>query len=119
MAISLETLAAAKQYTKAYVEQHGSSESPVGKAGIIGQVTLDTNWAGSGPYTQSASISGYTVTANTKVDLLPDATLLQRMLDERVDEIFISNNNGVLTAYAFGFMPQTAITCQALFTEVN
>lgn len=118
MAISIETLAAARQFTKAYVDHHGGS-TPVGKTGIIGTVSLDVNWSGEGPYTQAAAVNGYTVTANTKVDLLPDADLFEQMLEERVDQIYIMNDNGVLTAVAQGFKPERAITCQALFTEVN
>lgn len=119
MAISLETLAAANRYTADYVAQHGDGEGSVGVSGIVGSVFLDVNWSGDGPFTQSAAPSGYTITDHTKVDLYPNADLLNQMLDDRVDQIYVMNENGILTAVAVGMKPKHAMTIQALFTEVK
>ena len=83
-----------------------------------GSVTLTTTWSGNDPYTQTVTISGATVTANTKVDLQPDATALQQMLDDGTTALYIVNNNGTLTAYALSAAPTAALTIQVTLTEV-
>lgn len=118
MSISLETLAAAKQFTEAYVEQHGGGSGQAVPS-YLGTIALGLNWSGGGPYTQAAAANGYIVTENTKVDLIQSTELFRQMSADRVDQIYISNENGVLTAYALGGRPTKALTIQALFTEVN
>ena len=81
-------------------------------------VTLSSTWSGSGPYTQTVSVSGYTVTANTKVDLQPDATAIGQMISDGVLALYIVNNNGTLTAYAVGAATTASLTLQATCTEV-
>lgn len=81
-------------------------------------VTLSTNWTGdASPYTQSVTISG--TTANSKVDLQPDATVIQQMADDGTVALYIANNNGTLTANAVGEKPTVALTIQATITEVS
>ena len=81
-------------------------------------VTLSTNWSGdASPYTQSVTISGITV--NSKVDLQPDATVIQQMADDGTVALYISNDNGALTANAVGDKPTTELTIQATITEVS
>lgn len=84
-----------------------------------GSVTFTANWEGNGPYTQVVTIAGYTVTANTKIDLLADNATIEQMVTDGVDEIYIVNDNTVLTAYAVSGKPSTAMTVQAIFSEVN
>ena len=80
-------------------------------------VTLPTNWSGSSsPYTQTVTISGTTL--NSKIDLQPDATVIQQMIDDEVVALYIINDNGILTAYAMGEKPTTSLTIQATITEV-
>ena len=70
----------------------------------IVSITLTTNWSGSSsPYTQTVTISG--ITTNSKVDLQPDAVVIQQMIDDGIVAMNIVNNNGVLTAYAVGEKP--------------
>lgn len=81
-------------------------------------ITLSAaSWTGNDPYTQAISIAG--VTAQSKVDLQPDATVLAAMMDAGVNAMYVENNNGVLTAYALGAAPTTDLTVQATITEVK
>ena len=81
-------------------------------------ITLSTNWTGdASPYTQTVTISG--TTANSKVDLQPDATVIQQMTDDGTVALYITNDNGTLTANAVGEKPTVALTIQATITEVS
>lgn len=81
-------------------------------------VTLTSaGWTGSDPYTQTASIDG--ATAQSKVDLQPDETVLAQMLDDGVSALFCKNDNGTLTVYALGAAPSADMTVQVTLTEVN
>ena len=81
-------------------------------------VTLSTNWTGdASPYTQSVTISG--ITANSKVDLQPDATAITQMADDGTVALYIANDNGTLTAYAVGEKPTAELTIQATVSEVS
>ena len=80
-------------------------------------VTLTTDWTGTeSPYTQTVTISG--TTANSKVDLQPDATAIAQMANDGTVALYIANDNGTLTAYAVGEKPTVALTIQATITEV-
>ena len=81
-------------------------------------VTLSSTWSGSGPYTQTVTVSGYTVTANTKVDLQPDATAIGQMISDGVLALYVVNNNGTLTAYAISAATTASLTIQVTCTEV-
>ena len=81
-------------------------------------ITLSTNWTGAAsPYTQSVTIAG--TTSNSKVDLQPDATAITQMADDGTVALYISNDNGTMTAYAVGEKPTVALTIQATITEVS
>lgn len=81
-------------------------------------VVLSTNWTGSAsPYTQSVTISG--ATANSKVDLQPDASVIAQMVNDGTVALYIANDNGTLTAYAVGEKPTVALTIQATIMEVR
>ena len=81
-------------------------------------VTLSTDWTGdASPYTQSVTISG--TTANSKVDLQPDAAVIAQMVEDGTVALYITNNNGTMTAYAVGEKPTIELTIQATITEVS
>ena len=81
-------------------------------------ITLSTNWSGdASPYMQTVTIPG--ITANSKVDLQPDATAIAQMADDGTVALYIANDNGTLTANAVGEKPTVALTIQATITEVS
>ena len=81
-------------------------------------ITLSTSWSGdASPYTQAVTISG--TTANSKVDLQPDATAITQMTDDGTVALYIANDNGTLTANAVGEKPTVELTIQATITEVT
>lgn len=82
-------------------------------------VSLSTSWSGNGPYTQAVTISGYTITANSKIDLQQNATVISQLVADEVQGLYVENNNGVLTAVAVGAAPTVALTVQCTITEVQ
>ena len=87
---------------------------------VIKSLSLSSSWSGAAsPYTKTVTISGYTITANTKVDMQPDATTIQQLIDDGVLGLYILNNSGTLTAYAIGEKPSVALTVQVTLSEVS
>ena len=77
-------------------------------------LTLSDNWRGeASPYVQNVTVSGYLVTANTKVDLYGNATTITKMIECGTAAIYVQNDNGTLTVYAVGERPTGSITLQA------
>lgn len=99
--------------------------SLVGGGGVFqpvidgGTVTLGTTWSGSGPYTQTVTVTGAAVTQHSKVDLQPTAAQLAALLADGVTALVIENNAGTLTAYAIGAAASTSMTVQCTVTEVE
>lgn len=87
-----------------------------------GSITLPaSSWvAGSPtghPYTQTITLTGVTVTANSKIDLQANAVTMTQMYDDGTVSVFVVNNNGVLTATAIGEIPTANLTFQWTLTE--
>lgn len=81
-------------------------------------VTLRANWSGSeSPYTQTITLTGFTPTANTRVDLYCDAENVEKLVSDGVGRIYIVNDNGALTAYATNNKPTSNIVVQAVAVE--
>lgn len=81
-------------------------------------ISLSDTWTGEDPYTQTVTVTGYTITANSKVDLQPDADGIAQLIEDGVKALYIANNNGTLTAYAVGAEISTAMTIQCTVMEV-
>jgi len=87
----------------------------------LGTINLSATWTGSvSPYTQTVTVSGATVTINSKVDIQPSDTVIAQLISDGCNALYISNNNGTLTAHAVGAKPSIAISnIQVCITEVN
>lgn len=83
-------------------------------------ISLTDTWAGeSSPYTQTVTVSGATITNDSKIDLLPNATVLAQMIEDGTTAMWIQNDNGVLTTYAMGNAPTVALTVQCTVATTN
>lgn len=107
-----------------YLGSSGSEKSIVPKTYVdkarvvTGTIALSDAWSGSGPFMQTVTVTGATVTTDSKVDLQPDNASLTQLMADGVSALWIVNNNGALTAYALGAAPTAAMTLQCTITEV-
>ena len=85
---------------------------------VVAALSLPTaSWTAAGDnYTQTVVVSGST--ANSKIDLQPDAATIAQLIDDGVSALFVSNTGGTLTAYAVGGKPSVDLAVQASRTEV-
>ena len=95
-----------KDYTQKYIPQRIT-------------LTIGTQWSNTSPYIQTVTLSGYEVTPNTKVDLDCSGSVLSILHACGTYCLYITNDNGTLTATALGGRPGTAITVQATVYETN
>ncbi|MBQ3928830.1 MAG: hypothetical protein II711_01905 [Clostridia bacterium] len=96
---------------------HSGSSSFIPSFGTLATVSTGTSWSGSDPYTSTVTVTGYTVTNKTMVSVLPSTDVVEQMAEDGITNIFITNNNGTLTATAVGATPTAAMTLQVLCTE--
>lgn len=118
--ISVETLMLAKKYT----DEHGGGGGGGGgdstyipTFGSLATISTGTSWSGDDPYTSTVTVTGYTVTNKTMVNVLPSSDVVEQMIEDGTTNIFITNNSGTLTATAIGAAPTAAMTLQVLCTE--
>lgn len=82
----------------------------------LGSISLSSSWSGSGPYSQTVTVTGATVTANSKVDIQLTASQISSLISAGVTGMVIENNAGTLTAWAVGASP-SAMTAQCTVEE--
>lgn len=95
------------------------AESASQTAPARGSISFGTTWSGSGPYTQTVTVSNATIVADSKVDLQPNSTALAQMISDGVTALWIENNGGTLTAYAMGAAPSAAMTMQCTVSSTK
>lgn len=83
----------------------------------VGSISLSASWSGSGPYSQTVTVTGATVTANSKVDIQLTAAQIASLIAAGVTGMVIENNNGTLTAWAVGAAPPAEMTVQCTVEE--
>lgn len=82
----------------------------------VGSISLSASWSGAGPYSQTVTVTGATVTANSKVDIQLTAAQIATLVSAGVTGLVIENNAGTLTAWAVGASP-SAMTVQCTVEE--
>lgn len=82
-------------------------------APITGQLILLANaWTTSDNVTYTQPVTIPASNTNSKVDLQPDATVLNLMVELGINSLYIQNNSGTLSAVAIGAEPDQNITVQ-------
>lgn len=100
-----------------YTVQLAGPFGSVGSGTHLGQLHLPReNWkGGESPFFQTLTLD--TVSALTKVDLLPSPQQLEAMRNQEL-ALTTENNGGTVTVYAIGSCPQEDLTLQILLTEI-
>ena len=98
-------------YPRTLIEQVTNGQRQI----IVDTVSLGTSWTGAGPYTQTITVAE--ADANSKVDLQPDATIIQKLIDAGTTALYIVNNDGVFSAVAVGSAPTESLTVQCTITK--
>lgn len=83
----------------------------------LGSVALSGSWSGAGPYSQTVTVTGATVTENSRVDIQLTAAQIAALIAAGVTGLVIENTAGTLTAWAVGASP-SGMTVQVTVTEV-
>lgn len=99
-------------YPRTLIEQVTNGQKQI----IVASVSLGTSWTGTGPYTQVVTING--IESDSKIDLQPDADVINKLMESGTSALYIVNNNGVATAVAIGAAPNSALTIQCTITKV-
>ena len=91
----------------------GSADAPK----LTTVTMLASAWEGdSNPYSQVVTCSG--VNVNSKLDLQPTPNMIVELQDAEIS-LMLTNNQGVVTAWAIGNKPTEDYTIDALITEVT
>lgn len=100
-----------------YEDRLGVLEARPTTSHTIKYINLLSNaWIGeSSPYSQVVEIEG--ITENSQVDITPDADQLEIFRNKDLGFV-AENEDGVVTVYSIGDMPQNDYTVQVTITEV-
>jgi hypothetical protein len=80
-------------------------------------VSLTSAWTGSDPYAQVITIPN--TTEYSMVELQPSIAAIRSFKQAGVDAMWVENDNGVLTVYALGAAPSSAMELQCVIMEVG
>ena len=98
-------------YPKTLIEQVTNGQRQI----IVDSVSLGTSWTGTGPYTQVVTING--IESDSKIDLQPDANVINKLMESGTTALYIVNDSGVATAVALGAAPNAALEIQCTITK--
>ena len=98
-------------YPRTLIEQVTDGQRQI----IVDTVSLGTSWTGTGPYTQVVTVAE--ADADSKVDIQPDATIIQKLIDAGTTALYIVNDDGVFSAVALGAAPTESLTVQCTITK--
>lgn len=98
-------------YPRTLIEQVTNGQRQI----IVGTVSLGTSWTGTGPYTQVVTIKG--IGSDSKIDLQPDANVINKLMESGTTALYIVNDSGVATAVALGAAPTAALEIQCTITK--
>ncbi len=99
-------------YPKTLIEQVTNGQRQI----IVDTVSLGTSWTGSGPYTQVVTING--IESDSKIDLQPDADVINKLMESGTTALYIVNDSGVATAVAVGAAPNAGLEIQCTITKI-
>jgi hypothetical protein len=102
-------------------EVWGCMSAGTGGGGVTPKLTsvimLAENWVGdSNPWSQVVSVNG--VNVNSKLDLQPNPTQIVALQDAEIS-LMLTNNQGIVTAWAIGNKPAEDYEISVLITEVD
>ena len=98
-------------YPKTLIEQVTDGQKQI----IVDIVSLGTSWTGTGPYTQVITIDG--IESDSKIDIQPDAYVINKLMESGTTALYIVNDSGVATAVALGAAPNVALEIQCTITK--
>lgn len=98
-------------YPKTLIEQVTNGQRQI----TVDTVSLGTSWTGTGPYTQVVTIDG--IDSDSKIDLQPDADVINKLMESGTTALYIVNDSGVATAVALGAAPTAALEIQCTITK--
>ena len=99
-------------YPRTLIEQVTDGQKQI----IVDTVSIGTSWTGTGPYTQTITVAE--ADANSKVDLQPDAIVIQKLIDAGTTALYIVNDDGVFSAVAIGSAPTESLMIQCTITKI-
>ena len=100
-------------YPRTLIEQVTDGQKQI----IVDTVSIGTSWTGTGPYTQVVTVAE--ADADSKVDLQPDATIIQKLIDAGTTALYIVNDDGVFSAVAIGSAPTESLMIQCTITKTS
>ena len=113
----LEALKYTTENIKLWVESKFVKKGEVNTPILKNILIVESGWQGeNSPYYQVVSCSG--VSVNSKIDLQPTPEQLAELQDAEIS-LMATNNEGVVTIYAFYDRPKNDMNMQVLITEVS
>lgn len=98
-------------YPRTLIEQVTDGQKQI----IVDTVPFGKSWTGTGPYTQVVTING--IESDSKIDLQPDASVINKLVESGTTALYIVNDDGVATAVALGAAPNDVLEIQCTITK--